>query len=93
MYLLSWDILWHLKIFKLLLTYFYFSLVEHIDAKRAGDLSTLFDVGGIFGECATMTCLLFLKPTHTYMSLWIFKSNSEALETRNTLKQGVDADN
>lgn len=28
---------------------FYLSL-EHLDAKRAGDLSTLFDVGGIFGK-------------------------------------------
>ncbi|XP_034971422.1 glucose-6-phosphate exchanger SLC37A1 isoform X1 [Zootoca vivipara] len=27
----------------------YITNVEHIDAKRAGDLSTLFDVGGIFG--------------------------------------------
>lgn len=24
--------------------------LEHLDAKRAGDLSTLFDVGGIFGK-------------------------------------------
>ncbi|KFQ75624.1 Glycerol-3-phosphate transporter, partial [Phaethon lepturus] len=27
----------------------YITNVEHLDAKRAGDLSTLFDVGGIFG--------------------------------------------
>lgn len=23
---------------------------DHLDAKKAGELSTLFDVGGIFGE-------------------------------------------
>ncbi|NXC79469.1 G6PT2 protein, partial [Cercotrichas coryphoeus] len=28
----------------------YITNVEHLDAKRAGDLSTLFDVGGIFGK-------------------------------------------
>lgn len=24
--------------------------IDHLDAKKAGELSTLFDVGGIFGE-------------------------------------------
>lgn len=27
-----------------------FTLTDHLDAKKAGELSTLFDVGGIFGE-------------------------------------------
>ncbi|XP_012586513.1 PREDICTED: glycerol-3-phosphate transporter [Condylura cristata] len=29
----------------------YITSVDHLDAQRAGELSTLFDVGGIFGEC------------------------------------------
>ncbi|XP_030059643.1 glucose-6-phosphate exchanger SLC37A1 isoform X2 [Microcaecilia unicolor] len=56
---------------------FYITKVDHLDAKKAGDLSTLFDVGGIFGgilaglisdklhkrasTCAIM--LLFAAPT------------------------------
>ncbi|KAG8507167.1 Glucose-6-phosphate exchanger SLC37A1, partial [Galemys pyrenaicus] len=28
----------------------YITSVDHLDAQRAGELSTLFDVGGIFGE-------------------------------------------
>lgn len=28
-------------------------LTGHLDAKKAGELSTLFDVGGIFGESIT----------------------------------------
>ncbi|KAK2089901.1 hypothetical protein P7K49_032567 [Saguinus oedipus] len=28
----------------------YITNVDHLDAKQAGELSTLFDVGGIFGE-------------------------------------------
>lgn len=34
-------------------------LLDHLDARQAGELSTLFDVGGIFGEsfppCCTWT--------------------------------------
>lgn len=30
-----------------------FGLTDHLDAKEAGELSTLFDVGGIFGESIT----------------------------------------
>lgn len=30
-----------------------FGLTDHLDAREAGELSTLFDVGGIFGESIT----------------------------------------
>uniref|UniRef100_A0A5F9DNQ7 Solute carrier family 37 member 1 n=1 Tax=Oryctolagus cuniculus TaxID=9986 RepID=A0A5F9DNQ7_RABIT len=56
----------------------YITSVDHLDAKRAGELSTLFDVGGIFGgilagmisdrlEKRASTCglmLLLAAPTH-----------------------------
>uniref|UniRef100_A0A8C0EUN3 Solute carrier family 37 member 1 n=1 Tax=Bubo bubo TaxID=30461 RepID=A0A8C0EUN3_BUBBB len=59
----------------------YITNVEHLDAKRAGDLSTLFDVGGIFGgilaglisdrlEKRASTCgmmLLLAAPTATHI--------------------------
>ncbi|XP_029434457.1 glucose-6-phosphate exchanger SLC37A1 isoform X2 [Rhinatrema bivittatum] len=64
----------------------YITSVDHLDAKKAGDLSTLFDVGGIFGgiwaglisdklnkrasTCAVM--LLFAAPT-----LYIFSTISK----------------
>lgn len=36
----------NLKVLKI----FFLSLADNLNAKEAGDLSTLFDVGGIFGE-------------------------------------------
>lgn len=42
--------------FKTVLSILLFHLLaEHLDAKKAGDLSTLFDVGGIFGKFDTMS--------------------------------------
>uniref|UniRef100_A0A672V978 Solute carrier family 37 member 1 n=1 Tax=Strigops habroptila TaxID=2489341 RepID=A0A672V978_STRHB len=69
----------------------YITNVEHLDAKRAGDLSTLFDVGGIFGgilaglisdrlEKRASTCgmmLLFAAPT-LYMFSAVSKMGLEA---------------
>lgn len=69
----------------------YITNVEHLDAKRAGDLSTLFDVGGIFGgilagiisdrlEKRASTCgmmLLLAAPT-LYMFSAISKMGLEA---------------
>uniref|UniRef100_A0A8C9EUX1 Solute carrier family 37 member 1 n=1 Tax=Pavo cristatus TaxID=9049 RepID=A0A8C9EUX1_PAVCR len=69
----------------------YITNVEHLDAKRAGDLSTLFDVGGIFGgilaglisdrlEKRASTCgmmLLLAAPT-LYMFSTISKMGLEA---------------
>lgn len=37
----------------------YITNVDHLDAKKAGELSTLFDVGGIFGESVTTAPLLY----------------------------------
>lgn len=48
--------------------YFFFLLLEHLDAKRAGDLSTLFDVGGIFGKLEYQSLIrpVYQKtPVHT----------------------------
>ncbi|NXR72017.1 G6PT2 protein, partial [Pycnonotus jocosus] len=69
----------------------YITNVEHLDAKRAGDLSTLFDVGGIFGgilaglisdrlEKRASTCgmmLLLAAPT-LYMFSAVSKMGLEA---------------
>uniref|UniRef100_A0A669Q3K0 Solute carrier family 37 member 1 n=1 Tax=Phasianus colchicus TaxID=9054 RepID=A0A669Q3K0_PHACC len=69
----------------------YITNVEHLDAKRAGDLSTLFDVGGIFGgilaglisdrlEKRASTCgmmLLLAAPT-LYMFSTVSKMGLEA---------------
>ncbi|NXD63892.1 G6PT2 protein, partial [Eolophus roseicapillus] len=69
----------------------YITNVEHLDAKRAGDLSTLFDVGGIFGgilaglisdrlEKRASTCgmmLLLAAPT-LYMFAAVSKMGLEA---------------
>ncbi|KFQ24501.1 Glycerol-3-phosphate transporter, partial [Merops nubicus] len=69
----------------------YITNVEHLDAKRAGDLSTLFDVGGIFGgilaglisdrlEKRASTCgmmLLLAAPT-LYMFSAVSKMGVEA---------------
>ncbi|NWV01496.1 G6PT2 protein, partial [Upupa epops] len=69
----------------------YITNVEHLDAKRAGDLSTLFDVGGIFGgilaglisdrlEKRASTCgmmLLIAAPT-LYMFSAVSKMGLEA---------------
>ncbi|NXO02765.1 G6PT2 protein, partial [Rhinopomastus cyanomelas] len=69
----------------------YITNIEHLDAKRAGDLSTLFDVGGIFGgilaglisdrlEKRALTCgmmLLIAAPT-LYMFSAISKMGPEA---------------
>ncbi|NXU54513.1 G6PT2 protein, partial [Turnix velox] len=69
----------------------YITNVEHLDAKRAGDLSTLFDVGGIFGgilaglisdrlEKRASTCgMMFLLAAPTlYMFSAISKMGIEA---------------
>ncbi|KAJ7420043.1 hypothetical protein WISP_50574 [Willisornis vidua] len=75
----------------------YITNVEHLDAKRAGDLSTLFDVGGIFGgilaglisdrlEKRASTCgmmLLLAAPT-LYMFSTVSKMGLEA-----TIKEEV----
>ncbi|KFQ03282.1 Glycerol-3-phosphate transporter, partial [Haliaeetus albicilla] len=69
----------------------YITNVEHLDARRAGDLSTLFDVGGIFGgilaglisdrlEKRASTCgmmLLLAAPT-LYMFSAVSKMGLEA---------------
>ena len=43
-------------------------LTDHLDVKKAGELSTLFDVGGIFGEfvssCPTLTKALTTEVMH-----------------------------
>ncbi|XP_050792550.1 glucose-6-phosphate exchanger SLC37A1 isoform X2 [Gopherus flavomarginatus] len=69
----------------------YITNVEHLDAKRAGDLSTLFDVGGIFGgilagmisdrlEKRASTCgmMLLLAAPALYMFSAISKMGLEA---------------
>uniref|UniRef100_A0A7M4FDH9 Solute carrier family 37 member 1 n=1 Tax=Crocodylus porosus TaxID=8502 RepID=A0A7M4FDH9_CROPO len=69
----------------------YITNVEHLDAKRAGDLSTLFDVGGIFGgilagiisdrlEKRASTCgmMLFLAAPTLYMFSAVSKMGLEA---------------
>ncbi|XP_006258408.2 glucose-6-phosphate exchanger SLC37A1 [Alligator mississippiensis] len=69
----------------------YITNVEHLDAKRAGDLSTLFDVGGIFGgilagiisdrlEKRASTCgmMLFLAAPALYMFSAVSKMGLEA---------------
>uniref|UniRef100_A0A3Q3X300 Uncharacterized protein n=1 Tax=Mola mola TaxID=94237 RepID=A0A3Q3X300_MOLML len=38
----------------------YITKAAHLDAKKAGDLSTLFDVGGIVGRCLSLVCVLQL---------------------------------
>lgn len=70
---------------------------EHLDAKRAGDLSTLFDVGGIFGEfqcCFTLdhtssgkalvyTAYIFYS---SYALFLLKKSSSKGTELKVVLK-------
>uniref|UniRef100_A0A8C8SJN4 Solute carrier family 37 member 1 n=1 Tax=Pelusios castaneus TaxID=367368 RepID=A0A8C8SJN4_9SAUR len=69
----------------------YITNVEHLDAKKAGDLSTLFDVGGIFGgilaglvsdrlEKRASTCgvMLSLAAPALYMFSAISKMGLEA---------------
>lgn len=48
---------------------FLFFTAEHLDAKKAGDLSTLFDVGGIFGESATLCFFIILKCVENIYSI------------------------
>uniref|UniRef100_A0A5F8G5C6 Solute carrier family 37 member 1 n=1 Tax=Monodelphis domestica TaxID=13616 RepID=A0A5F8G5C6_MONDO len=78
----------------------YITNVDHFDAKKAGDLSTLFDVGGIIGGILAgvisdrlgkraSTCglmLLLAAPTGTHKSL---KGNSKALSTVTAIIDGT----
>ncbi|XP_062983623.1 glucose-6-phosphate exchanger SLC37A1 [Elgaria multicarinata webbii] len=69
----------------------YITNVEHLDAKKAGDLSTLFDVGGIFGgilagiisdrlkkRATTCGMMLFIAAPTLYVFSAISKMGSEA---------------
>ncbi|POI35202.1 hypothetical protein CIB84_001046 [Bambusicola thoracicus] len=69
----------------------YITNVEHLDAKRAGDLSTLFDVGGIFGgilaglisdrlqkRASTCGMMLLLAAPTLYMFSTVSKMGLEA---------------
>ncbi|KAM6093847.1 glucose-6-phosphate exchanger SLC37A1 isoform 2-T5 [Chlamydotis macqueenii] len=69
----------------------YITNVEHLDARRAGDLSTLFDVGGIFGgilaglisdrlekRAATCGMMLLLAAPTLYMFSTVSKMGLEA---------------
>ncbi|KFO76140.1 Glycerol-3-phosphate transporter, partial [Cuculus canorus] len=69
----------------------YITNVEHLDAKRAGDLSTLFDVGGIFGgilaglisdrlkkRASTCGMMLLLAAPTLYMFSAVSKMGLEA---------------
>uniref|UniRef100_A0A4X2M8D5 Solute carrier family 37 member 1 n=1 Tax=Vombatus ursinus TaxID=29139 RepID=A0A4X2M8D5_VOMUR len=78
----------------------YITNVDHFDAKKAGDLSTLFDVGGIIGgilagvvsdrlgkrACTCGLMLLLAAPAGTHKSL---KGNSKALSTVTAIIDGT----